>query len=81
MLTREQISELAASLQGSGQSLDDVLDALWGLSEDDLDTEDTEALDLLVFECTTCNNWFEIGEMSDDSDHDWECEGCSLTGD
>lgn len=76
MLTREQVQELAADLQGTSQSLNEALHKLWSLSEDDLDQEDCEALDELVFECTVCNNWFEQNEMAENCGDAWVCEGC-----
>lgn len=76
-LSDEQVHKLAEHLMGASFSLADALRDLFGIEEDDLSQVDHERIDDLVFECSTCNNWYEVGEMSDSDDHDWECQSCA----
>jgi hypothetical protein len=73
--SREQISELIDYLQGTCNSLDDGIHAIIG--EDfttlDLSSENHEQIDGEIFNCDTCNWWYEVSSQSEDGSN---CEDC-----
>lgn len=70
------VQALAEQLQGSGKSITEALEAFDDGPKDENDLTEAQCaeLDQLVFCCTCCDNWFEIGEMSEKKD--WVCESC-----
>ena len=70
--TPEEMARRAAErLQGTGGSIHDLGEEFEALQND---ARFCAELDQLVFCCETCDNWFEISEMSDELD--WDCESC-----
>lgn len=70
------VEQIAYELQGSCDSLARVLER-HEMEGAENDSTFCYALDALVFECTCCGWWFEVSEMSDDPEHDWQCEDCA----
>lgn len=68
------VQEVIDSLQGSCQSLQECLESYYpDMDENDLTSDDHEAIDNQIFCCDTCNWWCEIGEQ----DVDGNCQDCS----
>lgn len=63
--------EVAEELEGTCRSLHEVAS-----EEETEDPDFLEALDELVFNCTCCGRWFEVGEMTEDCDGELICTDC-----
>ncbi len=76
LMTREQIQELIADLQGTCNSISECLPT--GFSEEDITQEQFEEIDLEIFRCATCDWWFEVSEEQGQDENKAEriCEGC-----
>jgi len=76
IVTPEEIQNIINSLQGSCQSLREVCENE-GFEEEDLLPEQINEIEQEIFLCTTCGWWYEISEMSEESeDGENTCEGC-----
>lgn len=64
----EEVRRLAEKLIGTTGS--DLVDAI-----DDLSTDQSRQLDMLAFECTSCNWWFAVTERREVKDK-WVCTLC-----
>lgn len=76
MSDADEIAEkVAYDLQGTCNSL---LSQLEKIDREDLEMNDQfcARLDSMVFECSTCNWWCEVSEMTNDPEHDWNCTDC-----
>ena len=71
------IEEFIEYLQGSCKTIADACSD-FGIEESDLTEEDHNEIDINIFNCDTCNWWYELGEMSADEEN---CTNCSLHGD
>lgn len=78
-LSDEQMNRLIDFLQGTCRTLEDALQALFGLSEDDLTIVDHHTIDTEIFVCDICEWWFEMCEMAEDHKliYDFVCENCA----
>lgn len=76
MLMTKTVDEIAYELQGSCQSLQNVLERHDMDGMDD-DLEFCHALDRLVFCCEQCEWWFEQSEMGERDDDRWICRECT----
>lgn len=70
-LTRDQLHEVAAYLEGSTSSLDSILEQ-YNLVEDDLTERDKQELYALVTVCETCGWWCSTDELNEES----VCQEC-----
>jgi hypothetical protein len=61
-------NRLIASCDGGANDADEV---------SDMPLEECRVLDTMVFECTTCNQWFDITEQHEDESGQWVCTDCS----
>lgn len=75
MTPSEIARKVAEYLQGTCSSVAVALETLGYDDELSLDDEFCAVLDDLVFECTTCNWWYEQSEMADDDER--QCEECA----
>lgn len=66
------VNKVANRLLGQCDSLDDILERFYEMSEDDMTMQDARELDDLVMCCTLCGWWVDSSEVDDDS----ICEEC-----
>ena len=71
-LTDEQVHQLAADLIGTCDSLDDALSE-FGITFEELTTDDCFAIDECFRLCDGCNWWVEPEEITE-TGACWECE-------
>lgn len=69
---------VASELLGTCRTLNEVL-TYYGAAELENDETFCAALDNLVFCCTTCDWWFDVGNMSDNAE--WVCDECEPDND
>lgn len=67
-MANSRVEELAERLEGTCESIGD--------EQDDWSTDELSAFDDLVFCCTGCGWWFEVGEAVDTNDGD-QCTHCA----
>lgn len=71
------INKVIESLEGSCDTIDDVIESLYpGMDEDDLTGDDYNAIDNQIFRCPTCGWWFDLSEQSDNEEDTGDCENC-----
>lgn len=68
------IHQVIADMQGTCSMLIDALPE--GMNEDDLTSEDHEAIDNEIFLCDECGWWCEISEQADTGEDEQKCEDC-----
>lgn len=68
-LSEEQLNNIWNDLQGSCQSLENVLE-YYEIDPSDLTQADYEDLDNLGFNCHQCGWWFEAGDWAEGDDTD-----------
>lgn len=66
------IGEVLNSLQGSCNTLSDVLETLYEIDEEALTNEDRQYIGNEIFRCDVCGWWYEISEQEDDN----TCSDC-----
>jgi len=79
MLNDMVINEIIDDLQGTCQSIEDVL-VEYELEYDDLDSKDFEAIDDAIFNCVCCGWWYDLAEISTDVEDDTVCARCVEDG-
>lgn len=68
---------IAEYLQGTCGTLADAVESHYeGMTEDDLTSEDFDAIDNIVFLCEECGWWCEVSEYSDIDDSE-KCRDCA----
>lgn len=75
-LSLEQLNNIIYDLQGSCQSIDEVINYYTNFDFTSLDLDDLYYIDEHIFNCVTCGWWFEISEMSDSEDIETICKDC-----
>lgn len=71
------INTLAETLQGTTLTLQGAIEDLYDdMDENDLISEDYEALGQLIFNCTICGWWYEISENVESEDGEMICQDC-----
>lgn len=69
------IQKFIGHLQGTCKTLQEACqDFGEDFQEEDLTTEDHEAIDSEIFRCTTCDWWYEFAEQSENDDE--LCTNC-----
>lgn len=72
---------LIALAEQAAERLEGTCQAIYNLGPEFEDAANEQAfcnrLDELVFECQTCNWWFEQSQMADRKDKEWICEECT----
>ncbi len=68
-------NKVAEDLEGTCKSIDDMLPE--GMDFEDLTAKDLEDMDI-VFQCTSCDWWYEIAMKVTD---DGECSDCTIYND
>lgn len=66
-----KIIALAAKLEAGFGTDCDLADEI-----DELTTTEAQQLDMLVFECATCNHWFRQHENATPDAAKWVCKDC-----
>ncbi len=69
------IEQLIEDLQGTTSTINDHLPD--GMDENDLTSDDHDAIDNAIFYCSCCGWWCEISEMADTDEIDQICEDCN----
>lgn len=72
-ITREDIMRVSEELNGTCNSLDEVLQSLFGIDSTQVPTELLTELDGEVFCCEACGWWCETNELEDE---DHICRDC-----
>lgn len=69
------IKELIDHLRGTCLSIDEAL-SNFDMEEDDLNTEDHDAIDSEIFRCSQCSWWEDVCDQAEGSEDDPMCEDC-----
>lgn len=72
---RAAAEKVAHELQGTADSLHGVLERFDFEGYDQFD-EFCDRLDSIVFECTQCGWWCDVGETGNDVNGQWACVEC-----
>lgn len=75
------VNSVIENLQGTCMNgIGDALDELYpGMNEEDLTSQDYDAIDQSLFECSSCGWWCETSESNTDpysEDSDQYCDDC-----
>lgn len=72
-IPKEKLNEVAARLEGTCNSLDEVFEEVTGVHIEDASPEALEWLDSQVMLCDCCGWWVEASEIDDDGN----CTDCA----
>ncbi len=75
MLNDKLMDEILDDLQGTCQSLEDVLDS-HNMELDDLSMKDLGYIDDSIFVCDCCGWWYELGEINPEIENAVVCMNC-----
>ena len=81
MATSKQIEEIIIQTQGTCNQLDEAIQNVLGTDCDDSDLtqEELGEIDQEIFNCSTCNWWYEICEQSEDGETCEDCKECEVS--